>query len=333
VLVDELSRLYGEQVSSLKLIRPGQGGASVMEATFDGVRRALRISGPFLSSRPHWVEFEGRFLAQAKKSGVCAAAAILGVDGRYGQPLEDGIGLLTEWAEGNVEWPTPPVKAAALGGEIARLHRGTSGFGDPRSLRPFDTDGLLDRPLAFLGEITDVSTLRPHVEEMRGRIDAIEKTPATFGPIHGDVHQGNCHFDGDRVTLFDFAQSGVGWRAFDLAGFLWPWRDDHINDPATRAACDAYLAGYKAVRPLTDAEERALPAFIRARDLWEAGEWVAAGDGRDKPEDVCRAVEYWVGQWAASGLKGRKPPAKGVSPGTSKAKRIALKGRKLSPRP
>jgi len=298
MLLEQLAKFYGASDVSAKMIRPGQGGASVMEATLDGQRFALRISGPFLSARPYWVEFEGSLLAQASGEGVLVAEAIPGVDGRYGQPFDGGLGLLTRWAEGDVEWPTPPAKAEILGRTIAQLHRACQGMTIPKDVRPFDTAGLLDRPMALLNEVTDAEPLRPFVEEMRGRIDAIPKTQETFGPIHGDVHQGNCYFEGDHATLFDFAQCGIGWRAFDLAGFLWPWRDHHIEKPELRAACDAYLNGYRQERLLTESEEHALPAFIRARDLWEAGEWIATGDGREKPDEVAKGIQTWSNHWS-----------------------------------
>ena len=286
----------------MRAIRAGQGGASVWEATLEGVRRALRVSGPFLSTRPAWIEFEGDLLARARAADVPVAAALAGLDGRYGQPVEGGIALLTEWAEGNVQWPTPPEKARKLGRAVERLHHALDELTSAADFRDFNTTGLLDRPMALLREIADVSPLEPFVEEMRDRIDAVPRTSATFGVIHGDVHQGNCHFDGDRITLFDFAQCGVGWRVFDMAGFLWPWRDGSIEQTPVRAGCDAYLDGYRSQRPLLPQEQRALPAFVRARDLWEAGEWVAAGDARQKADEVRAGILACAKSWSARPL-------------------------------
>lgn len=279
----------------------------MFEATVDGVRRALRISGPFLSERPAWIEFEGELLRRSKATGIAVAAALPGIDGRYGQRVPGGVALLTEWAEGDVEWPTPPFKAELLGRTVARLHRALSEERSSVEARSFGTEGLLDRPMALLNEVADAEPLRPFVEEMRERIDAIPVTRQTFGAIHGDVHQGNCHFEGDRVTLFDFAQCGVGWRAFDLAGFLWPWRDASIEKPELRAASDAYLRGYRAEVSLTLEEELALPAFVRARDLWEAGEWVATGDAREKSDEIRAGIQSWVERWCANPLTKRLP--------------------------
>ena len=137
---DDITRAYGAARVALKPIRDGQGGASVLEARLDGQRYALRVSGPFLSARPHWIEFEGELLALAGRQGVSVAGAVLGVDGRYGQPFGDRVALLTEWAEGDIEWPTPPEKARLLGGVVARLHLATQDLGSVDAQRPFDTD-------------------------------------------------------------------------------------------------------------------------------------------------------------------------------------------------
>ncbi len=280
------------------MIRPGQGGASVWQADLDGRRYALRVSGPYLSALPDWIEFEGEMLSAARASGVSVAAAVRGVDGRFGQAIEGGVAFLTDWAEGNIEWPAPPEKANRLGRAVAQLHLATEDVAVHSGLRPFDTAGLLDRPMSLLAEVADPSPLASFVESMRERIDAIPVDARSFGPIHGDVHQGNCHYHGETATLFDFAQCGVGWRAFDLAGFLWPWRDESIEKPELRAACDAYVAGYQAVRLLLPEEQSALGAFIQARDLWEAGEWIATGDGRERPAEVKASIAAMEDLWS-----------------------------------
>ena len=59
-------------------------------------------------------------------------------------------------------------------------------------------------------------------------------------------------------------------------------RDDAIRDPAIRAACDAFLDGYRSVRPLLAEEEAAIPAFVKARDYWETGQWLTHGHNADR---------------------------------------------------
>ena len=118
----EVTRAYGAVHAMVSPIRSGQGGATVWEVVLDGKRYALRISGPSLSARPEWIEFEGAFLAHGSNNGVPVACAVTGLDGRYGQRVGDGVALMTEWADGDVEWPTPAHKAKALG-RVSRQRR------------------------------------------------------------------------------------------------------------------------------------------------------------------------------------------------------------------
>ena len=41
-----------------------------------------------------------------------------------------------------------------------------------------------------------------------------------------------------------------------------------------KAACAAFLDGYRSVRPLLPEEKNALPASVKARDFWETGCWL-----------------------------------------------------------
>lgn len=47
----------------------------------------------------------------------------------------------------------------------------------------------------------------------------------SWGVCHGDCHGFNARFGPDgAATLFDFDDGGQGWRAYDLAVFLWSAR-------------------------------------------------------------------------------------------------------------
>ncbi len=163
----------------------------------------------------------------------------------------------------------------------------------------FDDERLLSAPLKHIARyITDAvgqqtvenakteQVFLQVAEQCRTRFVAIPSSYYAWGAIHGDLRQGNCHFDADMVeggntgrsncrTFFDFSNAVVGFRAYDLCGLLWPLRDDTARkDPSIAAACDAFSDGYRSVRPLSDEEELALPAFIKERDFWETGTWL-----------------------------------------------------------
>ena len=70
-----------------------------------------------------------------------------------------------------------------------------------------------------------------------------------------------------------------------LSGFLWPLRDDTIHRSEIRAACVAFLEGYRTVRPLLPEEDTAVAASVKARDFWETGCWLKFGVNLDRHID------------------------------------------------
>lgn len=108
----------------------------------------------------------------------------------------------------------------------------------------------------------------------------------------GGVRNGNIHFaDCGAVTLFDFDCFGYGWRAYDLAVFLW---HQQLNPPPSETRDtkarqrEAFLSGYTELRPLGRKELTGVECLV-LRDVWLHGlhlgslqrnrgrDWVTAG--------------------------------------------------------
>jgi Ser/Thr protein kinase RdoA (MazF antagonist) len=250
------------------------------------------------------VEFECLLLTWLAEAGVPVARNLPTAAGRPFAVVDHRPLILYEWADGGIEWPAPPPRARALGEGFGRLHGAADSLPWTGEVRTYDLNRLVDRPLELLEPYSHVGAFRDLVdltEPLRCMIAEVPIRPPFFGPIHGDIHQGNCHFsEAGEVKLFDFALCGVGYRAYDLTGFLWPMRDRTIDDPGTRACCDAFLEGYEAVRPLDRTERAAIPAFVQIRSLWESGDWVDTGGGRDQPEELAKIAPYLVAQLLAA---------------------------------
>lgn len=109
------------------------------------------------------------------------------------------------------------------------------------------------------------------------------------GPVHADLFRDNVMFathnhpetptnKDSAVTLtgfFDFYFAGWDCFLFDLSVCLNDWCIDAATGVDDPLRCSAMLAAYQTVRPLTDAEQRLLPAMRRAGALrfWVSRLW------------------------------------------------------------
>ena len=100
------------------------------------------------------------------------------------------------------------------------------------------------------------------------------------GPIHADLFRDNVMFEdtplGDRLSgFFDFYFAGVDALLFDIAVCLNDWCIDLESGRLAEDRASAFVDAYDAVRPLTTAERRLLPAMMRGAALrfWISRLW------------------------------------------------------------
>jgi homoserine kinase type II len=100
------------------------------------------------------------------------------------------------------------------------------------------------------------------------------------GAIHADLFRDNVMFElgpeGDRLSgLFDFYFAGIDAFGFDLAVCLNDWCIDLESGRLNEGLAGALVAAYDAVRALTGAERRLMPALLRAAALrfWLSRLW------------------------------------------------------------
>lgn len=294
-----LLNAYGFAEVEIELIRAGGDGNFTFKVHANDTAFIARIYGDQARQHPDWAQYELDLLNHLAKGGITVAVPVPTREGKWMQslPMEDTppapVALFT-FADGGVEWPTTPPRAHLLGASFAQLHQAAESLRPPTDHRRFDRERLLDAPLrrmrAYLSDSDPQDSvswaiLTETAERAASLLLSIPDAGGAIGPIHGDLHQGNCHFNtegsSDRLTFFDFSNAGIGWRVYDLSGFLWPLRDNTIQEPAIKSACDAFLDGYRSMRPLLAEEENAIMASVKARDFWEAGSWLEFGQKLD----------------------------------------------------
>ncbi len=169
----------------------------------------------------------------------------------------------------------------ALGQMLARLHDATDALVLPDVfIRPrWDIPGLVGEA-PFWGRFWDHpaadAAQRQTLMAAREFLTAwLSRQTDTLGPIHADVLRENVLVDGDRLSLIDFDDSGIGFRHHDLGTAL----IYSVYEPAYPAIRDALIAGYAKTRPVTvDAVE----VFALARACASVG-WTMSRLAPDDP--------------------------------------------------
>ena len=178
---------------------------------------------------------------------------------------------------GSSELTPGPAHCAAVGDMLARMHLAG---------RDFDRRQPNLRGLAWWNETVPV--VLPYVEPAQAALLRSElayqnhvAASAAYaalprGPVHADLFRDNVMFDGDRLSgFFDFYFAGLDTWLFDLAVCLNDWCVDLPTGAADAHRSASFLEAYQAVRPLTAAERRLLPALLRAGALrfWISRLW------------------------------------------------------------
>ncbi|HEV7128719.1 MAG TPA: phosphotransferase, partial [Ktedonobacterales bacterium] len=184
---------------------------------------------------------------------------------------EARICVLLRWVEGRfLNARLAPQHLHRVGAFTARLHDHAAAFAPPAGF----TRGRVARVDAAWETVTlqrvaaarprgDVALMRATIQQIRATLDSLSQDPAVYGLLHADLHQENYLFHRPEVRAIDFDDCAFGHHLYDLSVTL-SEVEHHANFAALRAAL---LSGYRAVRPLPDGHDMALPALIARRRI------------------------------------------------------------------
>ncbi|MCA6282995.1 MAG: phosphotransferase, partial [Phenylobacterium sp.] len=231
-------------------------------------------------------------------------------DGRafVAQPVEatgeTRLAGVTRWIDGEVldDLLRDPQRSAErpgwfarLGALVARTHLQSEAWTPPPGfVRPWlDADGLMG-PAPRWGPFWDHAALSAEDrrlvlaarEVLYARLSVLPKDLAVFGMIHADLHPGNLLIRQDGLAIIDFDDAAFGWRMYDIAVAL----THQQSAPDFEAVRDAFLAGYRSVRDLPEAEAVQLPHFLLVRDLVQLG-WLHERPEIDPGDGLPRRLE------------------------------------------
>jgi homoserine kinase type II len=217
--------------------------------------------------------------------------------------IGDKAVALIEFLPGVSVEPPSPAQARAVGGALAGLHLNSADFAGTRE----NTMGPKAWRTLFEGCGTaGLASIDPALPELFARELAFVTVnwPANLprSVIHADLFPDNVLLLGDLVRgLIDFYFACTDITAYDLAvtHAAWCFRKDGEFRPRVS---EALLAGYRAIRPLSGAEWRALPVLARGASLrfmaTRAYDWLhTPADAlvtRKDPMDFARRLSFYA---------------------------------------
>lgn len=212
------------------------------------------------------------------EAGVVTPTPIPAPSGEYIQTVEaEGMNprrcVLFEFLEGE-----EPSEDRLLGpferlGEVsARLHQHAEGWRRPANFeRPlWDYEHMLgarpnwgDWRAAPALDTARIAVLEDLSDLVRRRLEGYGNAPHRFGLVHADLRLANLLIHEDETRVIDFDDSGLSWFLYDLATAL-----SFIElRPDVPQLVQAWVKGYRRVRPLADEDEHEIPTFLMLRRM------------------------------------------------------------------
>ncbi len=200
--------------------------------------------------------------------------AIVGIDGKAVQSSDDRLMVLFNYINGKHPDPREDLTASfvELGRIAAQTHYHSEGWKRPENFERL-TWGLHE----VFGEnakwgdwrdapnvTNDIRRILERVERVvKHRLNAFGKSPQNYGLIHADMRLANILVHNGETRLIDFDDCGFGWFLYDFAAAI----SFIENDPQIPALRKAWVKGYRAFRPLSDAEVFEIGSFIMLRRM------------------------------------------------------------------
>lgn len=281
-LAERVIQLYDLSPSTtLRLLNYSENTTYLVEDKEREISTILRVNRPNYHTK-EGIEAELAWMgAIAKSSPVIVPEPIAGRNGEYVQTLYRGIDsnqycVMISFLSGKApdhEKEEDLIAQFEMLGEVnARLHEQVQGWDSSNNLCRFiwDYDTMLGNNPRWgrWQEGPDVTKEQLELfqrvsEVVKQRLSKFGKSSDRFGLIHADLRLPNLLVDGDIIKVIDFDDCGYCWFLYDLGAALsFIEHKDYVP-----ALIEAWLKGYRRIRPLSSEEEAEIPTFIMLRRL------------------------------------------------------------------
>lgn len=238
------------------------------------------------------VQWEIDLILHLIRSGTPVAKPVLGKHGYVESFRVDGrdrVAVLFEWVPGVK--PKPERDTYTLLGKVAaQIHQAADTFASSLPRESYDARALIDEQLHRMNRHLCEAKRWKQAVSLGERLKQVIANPALDrGICHMDLTLDNVRHHGENITVFDFDSAAVCWRSIEPHGVL----------RSSKEYFEAWLDGYRSVRPFNRHDEKAVVAFRIIGDLrviaWKLG---LARSSRGQPmlgiADLPDVVDTWL---------------------------------------
>jgi len=271
-ILQEAMRRYGiaeNQIRSLDAFE-----SFIYEFERDSSSYILRINHSFRRSES-LVLGEVDWINDLAEGGVSVAKVIPSESGKLVEAIEDkqgGTFFVTAFvkAQGGAPWDLWTPKLYETYGEtIGRIHALSKQYQPAQSAwkRPDWDNDIFEFVDRYLPESETVAK-KKYVDVCR-YVNTLAKDSESYGLTHQDAHGNNLFVDEKgQITLFDFDECAYNWFVNDIAIVLFYIVQDAEDwHTFTKEFMSHFLRGYVRACPLDKAWLKAIPSFLKIREI------------------------------------------------------------------
>lgn len=240
----------------------------------------LRIYTP-LYSDPEAIQREVELLLALERSGLSVGVPIADRDDEYVQTISVPEGqrhaVLFLGRKGQSINVKDMEQVRAFGAWTGAFHNAADCLDLPGVRGPLDTQRMVYGNLTqflprLVGRPRDAAFAEQLAEQLATRLTALPLDASDIGIIHGDLNSGNgVYHAGSGVRIFDFSDSAIGWRLYDLGVFLFSIRTSIPQKQQRIRAWNQFIRGYRTHRTLKREQLDQVLLFTILKMFWLLG--------------------------------------------------------------
>ena len=292
--------------TNVKLLTISENATFLVRDPETGRQIVLRVHRPGYHTQQE-IESELAWIIALRREGIVETPEPLAVKGgKYltSFEMEGKQRFVVAFAFMTGVEPSPTEKLSSgfeqLGAISARLHRHVRSWKQPTSfVRKIWNFETTVGPKPHWGDWRDapklskdgVRLLEKTCQELKLQLNVFGEGPDRFGLIHADLRLANLLVERDRLGIIDFDDCGFGWFGYDFAAAV----SFFEHEPFITELEEAWITGYRSVRPLSEEEAKMLPTFVMLRRLLLAA-WI--GSHAETPTATEVAETYTAGTLA-----------------------------------